>query len=168
MKVVVESEVTCCADCPHSTNEAREWDDPFTSPPADPSWWCTNPDKKDRHIYSGDVHEKIADDCPIVKKTEQEKGRELAGSLFEGKDLTPEQINLFEVIIGGGDHHTYEIIQLIKKCLINQRQRQWLFKEDLDLHDIMGGRYPAKIAKRVSTMLKSWNKKAGANLFYED
>lgn len=168
MKVIVESEVTCCADCPHSTNEVREWDDPFTSPPADPSWWCTNPDKKDSHIYSGDVHEKIASDCPLVKKSDQEKGQELAGNLFAGKDLDPGQIERFQEIIGGSDYHSQEIIQLIKKCLITQRQRRWLFDEDLDLHDIMDGRYPHKISKKVGTMLKSWNKKAGAKLFYED
>ena len=93
---------------------------------------------------------------------------ELAGSLFAGKDLDPGQIERFQEIIGGGDYHSQEKITLIKKCLITQRQRRWLFDEDLDLHDIMEGRYPHKISKKVVTMLRSWNKKAGAKLFYED
>lgn len=168
MKVVLESEVTCCAGCPHSTNSAREWDDPFTSPPADPSWWCEHPDKGNSHIYSKEVREKIADDCPIMKEMTQKKGRALAGNLFKGKDLTPDEVNLFEVIIGGGEYHTYEIIKLIKKCLITEAQRKWLYEKDLDLHDIVKFQYSNSSDKKVGTMLKSWNKKAGAKLFYED
>ena len=168
MKVTTEHEVNNCCECPYSTNTAREWDDPFTSPPSDPGWWCKHPDKGNSFLYSKEVREKIADDCPIVRQQRIEEGKEKAGDLFEDVDLDEEQIERFVEIIGGDDYDTFEIVLLIKKCLINDTDRMWLHERDLDLHDIMTGRYPANWEKRINNMLKRWNKRAGAKLFMEN
>lgn len=165
MKIVTEHIVDSCFQCPYSTNAAAEWDDPFTSPPSDPGWWCKHPGKGDSFLYSKEVREKIADDCPIAKQQRIEKGKKKAGDLFEDADLTEEQIERFVEILGGGDHTTFDMVLFIKKCLINHTDRQWLYEQDLDLHDIMTGRYPANYDKRINNMLKRWNKRAGVDLF---
>ena len=66
MKVTVKHEVKTCKECPFVTNEAREWDDPFTSSPADPAWWCTHKDRKpSKYLATRTVFKKIDENCPL-------------------------------------------------------------------------------------------------------
>lgn len=65
MKVTTEHNVENCSQCPYANNEAREWDDPFTSPPSSPAWWCTNKKRKGGKYLAGYVHREIDDNCPL-------------------------------------------------------------------------------------------------------
>ena len=61
MKIAID--VESCRECPHSTNNAREHDDPFTSGPAHIYWWCEIPDNKGNRIYIKDSYV-IDKNCP--------------------------------------------------------------------------------------------------------
>ena len=60
MKISID--VASCRECPHSTNNHREHDDPFTSAPANTYWWCEVPRKGDR-LYIDDPYI-IDPNCP--------------------------------------------------------------------------------------------------------
>lgn len=59
--VVIKKVVKSCWGCPYATNSAKEWDDPFTSGPSNPRWWCTH-DRGPKNIEDNNV---IHKDCPF-------------------------------------------------------------------------------------------------------
>ena len=68
MKVTVE--VSCCADCPYSSNSIQEHDNPFTSPP-DPVWFCNRDGTKTRMEVYIPNPSKIAEKCPERRRYEK-------------------------------------------------------------------------------------------------
>lgn len=64
----VELDIQSCRECPHSTNNVREHDDPFTSSPAEVIWYCTKPNGPRYIQKASQIHER----CPL-KAANQEK-----------------------------------------------------------------------------------------------
>ena len=58
----ISMDVDSCRECPHSTNNRIEHDDPFTSGPSHVYWWCEIPHKGDR-LYIEDSYI-IDPNCP--------------------------------------------------------------------------------------------------------
>ena len=72
MKVKLEFDVGCCVECPHSTNDVREWDDPFTSAPASPTWYCRHKERTDGGFLS-DPYNEIDENCPVKEAKKQKR-----------------------------------------------------------------------------------------------
>jgi hypothetical protein len=58
------------------------------------------------------------------------------------------------------------LVSLIKKYLLDDAQKMWLFNNDLDIADILNGRYAMSLAGDVTTILfDPWNDKMGYRSF---
>jgi hypothetical protein len=57
--------ITCCRECDHVTNSAREHNDPFTAQPLHTRWWCTHQMNKRKIISNPNI---IDDSCPENKE----------------------------------------------------------------------------------------------------
>lgn len=55
--------VSSCYECPHSTNNAREHNDPFTSGPVNIYWYCRHPKRNPSSKWIDDVN-KVDPKCP--------------------------------------------------------------------------------------------------------
>ena len=74
MQVNIKHDVKCCRDCPYSSNNAQEHNDPFSSTPLNIYWYCNHSKGTRLKVYIGDASE-ISKDCPIVKLSEEKKGK---------------------------------------------------------------------------------------------
>lgn len=72
MEVIIKHIIERCADCPYASNSAREHDDPFSSSPFNPIWFCNYTPHSRRNVYIPDAINKIADDCPLKDKSIEE------------------------------------------------------------------------------------------------
>lgn len=65
MEVIVKHSVQSCRQCPHSDNSAMRHDDPFTSSPANNTWFCNHPERNKWHDIIEDEN-KIDKRCPLA------------------------------------------------------------------------------------------------------
>ncbi len=63
----MEIEVTGCRDCPYSSNNQQEHDDPFTSTPLHTYWYCNFDLRSRKRVYIPDSY-KIPENCPYKEK----------------------------------------------------------------------------------------------------
>jgi len=65
--MIVPVQVSSCRACPYSDNSAMRHDDPFTSTPANNTWFCNHPERN--KYYDIIENENIIDKrCPINKE----------------------------------------------------------------------------------------------------
>lgn len=64
--VPIKLEVRSCRECPHSSNNAQEQNDPFRSTPLH-IWWYCNQGKNTRETVNITDSYKISKDCPLMK-----------------------------------------------------------------------------------------------------
>lgn len=62
--VTAKLEVRSCRKCPHSSNNAQEHNDPFTSTPLNIYWYC-NQGKNTRETVDIIDASEIAKNCPL-------------------------------------------------------------------------------------------------------
>jgi hypothetical protein len=58
-----------------------------------------------------------------------------------------------------------ETIEIIKKHLITEEQKRWLYEQDLTIADILNGRFMVSLESQVNKILESWNDKIGKHVF---
>ncbi len=67
MSMQITMSVPNCRECPHSTNNAREHNDPFTSAPLNVYWWCRHPARPAHNRHINDAN-KIDPNCPAKQE----------------------------------------------------------------------------------------------------
>lgn len=65
--VTAKLEVRNCRECPYSSNNAQEHNDPFSSTPLNIYWYC-NYDEDSRETVDITNSYEIAKDCPLRKQ----------------------------------------------------------------------------------------------------
>ena len=58
-----------------------------------------------------------------------------------------------------------QVIQIIKRYLLTEKQRYDLYKLNLSIEDCLNGRYGEKEECHIEKIYDEWNKKSGKKLF---
>lgn len=67
-EVVIELRISSCARCPHSSNNAQEHNDPFTSSPSVIYWYCNQGEHTRDTVNINKPYLEIAKNCPLRGK----------------------------------------------------------------------------------------------------
>lgn len=59
----------------------------------------------------------------------------------------------------------YQLVSAIKRNLLSDEQKKFLFDNDISIEDILNGRFSGDFDKEISMMLKDWNNKIGIKYF---
>ena len=68
-------------------------------------------------------------------------------------------------MIREGYYEEPQLVEVIKKYLLNSTHREFLERNDLCVEAILNGRFPVYLWSEVETMLNEWNQTAGEKLF---
>ena len=83
-----------------------------------------------------------------------------ATRLIKNLGMDPEEVRRYDE----GCFEESDMVHLIKTYLLSQSQKQWLFDNDFDLHDLLNGRHASQT--EITNMFTDWNFKAGFKMFY--
>ena len=67
--------------------------------------------------------------------------------------------------VQGGSYTELELVMFIMERLINVTQIVWLHEHNLEIADLLNGRFPVDLAPTAEAIFTDWNLKCGAKLF---
>lgn len=79
--------------------------------------------------------------------------------------LIAEEAEMFEYILKNGHYEEWILVRFIKRLLLSKFHRQYLFNSDLDVYDVLNGRYDETHVLVVEDMFNNWNRKVGHKMF---
>lgn len=79
-------------------------------------------------------------------------------------ELTQEQQELFKDI-RKGQYEEHHLVKFIKDVLLTEDQKKELYKNDMDITDLLNGRFTKSEDFMVYGMYKDWNEKVGEHMF---
>lgn len=76
--------------------------------------------------------------------------------------MTPEEIEEFKEAASQDEHY---LVSGIRRWLLTESQRFWLYQRDISIEDILNGRIPGGNPIEVLEMYADWNAKLGEHYF---
>jgi hypothetical protein len=64
-----------------------------------------------------------------------------------------------------GSYEEYELVMFVMERLANVFQVIWLHEHNLEIADLLNGRFPVDLAPTAEAIFTDWNLKCGAKLF---
>ena len=86
----------------------------------------------------------------------------------EGDPLfSPKEARIREMVgkVEMGLYQEYELVQFIMRELIHPTQTLWLKENNLEIADLLNGRWAAELEPTVEALFLDWNLQCGTTLF---